>query len=61
MVRVGLIKAGYPEAAFSRERLCILYTIEVVQEIAKLQDELNLKTVPRSRKFEHGQENTLTT
>ena len=61
VVRVGLRKAGYPEAAFSRERLCILHTIEVAQEIEKLQDELNLKTISRRRKFEHGQENTLTT
>lgn len=58
---VGLLKAGYPEAAFSREHLCILHIMEVAQQITKAQYELNMRTVRRRRKFGHGQENTLTT
>ncbi|KAJ7391492.1 hypothetical protein OS493_018539 [Desmophyllum pertusum] len=34
VARVGLLKAGYPEAAFSRERLCVLHTIEGLGEWA---------------------------
>ena len=33
--RVGLLKAGYPEAAFSRERLCILHIIEAAKLITR--------------------------
>ena len=33
IARVGLLKAGHPEAAFSRERLCILHIISVAKEI----------------------------
>ena len=61
VTRVGLLKAGYPEAAFSREHLCILHIIEVAQQITIAQYELNMRTVRRRRKFGHGQENTLTT
>ena len=61
VTRVGLLKAGQPEAAFSRERLCILHMIEVAKEITKVQYELDMATIRRKRKFQHGEENTLGT
>ena len=61
VARVGILKAGYIEAAFSRERLCILHIIEVAKQISRAQYNLNMRTIRRKRKFEHGQENTLTT
>ena len=61
ITRVGLLKAGYPEAAFSRERLCILHMVEVAIKIRSTQEELSSKSFRRKRKFTHGQENTFTT
>lgn len=61
IARVGLLKAGYPEAAFSRERLCILHIIEVAKLITRTQGELDMTTVRRRRTFAHGKENTVTT
>ena len=61
VTRVGLLKAGQPEAAFSRERLCILHMIEVAKEITKVQYELDMATIRRKRKFQHGEENILGT
>ena len=61
ITRVGLLKAGYPEAAFSRERLCILHMIEVAIKIRSTQDEISSKSICRKRKYAHGQENTLLT
>ena len=37
IARVGLLKAGQPEAAFSRERLCILHYITVAKQIYRNQ------------------------
>ena len=37
IARVGLLKAGHPEAAFSRERLCILHYITVAKQIYRNQ------------------------
>ena len=54
IARVGLLKAGFPEAAFSREYLCILHIIETAKLITKPQGELNMKTVCRRRTFSHG-------
>ena len=54
IARVGLLKAGFREAAFSRECLCILHIIETAKLITKPQDELNMKTVCHSRTFAHG-------
>ena len=56
-----LLKAGYPEAVFSRERLCILHIIEVAKLITRTQGELDMTTVRRRRTFAHGKENTVTT
>ena len=56
ITRVGLLKAGYPEAAFSRERLCILHMVEVAIKITSTQEELSSKSFRRKRKFAHGQE-----
>ena len=61
ITRVGLLRAGYPEAAFSRERLCILHMVEVAIKITSTQEELSTKSFRRKRKFAHGQENTVTT
>lgn len=58
VTRVGLLKAGYPEAAFS---FCMLHVIEVAKEITKVQYELDMATIRRKRKFQHGEENTLWT
>ena len=59
VTRVGLLKAGHSDAAFSRERLCILHIIEVAQQISKAQYELNMRAVRRRRKFGHVQKNTI--
>lgn len=61
IMRVGLLKGGYPEAAFSRERLCLLHIIETAMKIWKTQEELSMKSIHRKRKFAVGQENTSTT
>lgn len=61
ITRVGLLKAGYPEAAFSRECLCIFHMVEVAIKITSTQEELSSKSFRRKRKFAHGQENTVTT
>ena len=61
ITRVGLLRAGYPEATFSRERLCILHMVEVAIKITSTQEELSSKSFRRKRKFAHGQENTVTT
>jgi len=37
--RVELLKAGYPEAAFSRERLCVLHMIAVAKQIPQIQED----------------------
>ena len=60
VTRVGLLKAGHPEAAFSRQRLCILHMIEVAKELT-VQYELDMTTIHRQRKFQHGEEDTLRT
>lgn len=39
MTRVGLLKAGYQEAAYSRERLCILHMNAVAKQIAYIQED----------------------
>lgn len=44
ITRVGLLKAGYPEAAFSREHLCILHMVEVAIKIRSTQEELSSKS-----------------
>ena len=59
IARVGLLKAGHPEAAFSRERLCILHYITVAKQIYRNQAEMS--SIRRSRTFAHGKEETLTT
>ena len=59
ITRVGLLKAGYLEAAFSRERLCILQMIEVAIKIRSTQEELSSKSIRRKRKYGHGQEKTV--
>jgi len=59
IARVGLLKAGQPEAAFSRERLCILHYITVAKQIYRNQTEMS--SIRRSRTFAHGKEETLTT
>ena len=56
---VGLLKAGHPEAAFSRERLCILHYITVAKQIYRNQTKMS--SIRRSRTFAHGKEETLTT
>ena len=61
VTRVGLPKAGHPEAAFSRERLCILHMIEVAKEKTTVQYELDMATINRQRKFQHGEEDLLAT
>ena len=61
VTRVGLPKAGHPEAAFSREHLCILHMIEVAKEKTTVQYELDMATINRQRKFQHGEEDLLTT
>lgn len=52
--RVGLLKAGYPEAAFSRERLCILHMVEVAIKIRSTQEERSSKSFHRKKKFTQG-------
>ena len=59
IARVGLLKASHPEAAFSRERLCILHYITVAKQIYRNQAEMS--SICRSRTFAHGKEETLTT
>ena len=54
ITRVQLLKAGYLEAAFSREHLCILHMIEVVMTIRSRQEELSstpCKSFCRKRKY----------
>lgn len=60
VTRVGLLKAGHLEAAFSRQHLCILHVIEVAKEIT-VQYELDMATIRRKKKFQHGEEDTLGT
>lgn len=57
--RVGLVKAGHPEAAFSRERLCILHYITVAKQIYR--NWVEMSSIRHSRTFAHGKEETLTT
>ena len=45
VTRVRLLKAGNLEAAFSKERLCILNMIVVAKEITKVQYELDMATI----------------
>ena len=61
ITRVGLLKAGYPEGAFSRERLCILHMVEVAIKIRSTQEERSSKSFHPKRKFAQGRENTVTT
>ena len=62
ITRVQLLKAGYLEAAFSREHLCIkLHMIEVAMTIRSTQEELSSKSFRRKRKYANGKENTVTT
>ena len=59
IARVGLLKAGQPEAAFSRERLWSLHYIAVAKQIYRNQTEMS--SIRRSRTNAHGKEETLTT
>ena len=61
IARVGLLKAGYPEAAFSRERIRILHIIAVGKEIANYQEEDMGLSIRRTRTFALGKDETLTT
>jgi hypothetical protein len=61
IARVGLLKAGYPEAAFSRERIRILHIIDVGKEIANYQEEDMGLSIRRTRTFALGKDETLTT
>ena len=61
LARVGLLKAGYPEAAFSRERLCILHMIVVAKQIAEIQEDRLAYSIRRIRAFAHGNSSTMTT
>ena len=59
IARVGLLKAGQPEAAFSRERVCILHYITAAKQIYR--NETEMSSICRSRTIAHGKEETLTT
>ena len=48
------LKAGYLEAAFSRERSCLLHIIETATKIWQTQEELNMKYIHHKRKFAIG-------
>lgn len=61
VTRVGPLKAGHPETAFSRERLCILHMIEVAKKMTTVQYELDMATSRHKREFQHGEEDTLQT
>ena len=61
ITRVGLVKAGYPEAAFSRERLCILHMIAVAKQIVHIQENSKASSICRTRTFAHGKTNTMWT
>ena len=62
IARVGLLKGGLKEAAFSRERLCILHYIAVAKEISQHQvNNDSGHTVFRTRTFAHGKAKTVTT
>ena len=60
IARVALLKAGHQEAAFSRERLCILHLIATAKEISRNQAE-SISQYHRTRSFAHGNTETLTT
>ena len=59
IARVGLLKANHPEAAFSRERLCILHYVSVAKEIHRNQVEKS--SIRRYRTFALGKKENLTT
>ena len=59
IARVGLLKVGHPEAAFSRERLCILHYITVAKQMYR--NQAKMSSICRSRTFTHGKGETLTT
>ena len=61
ITRVGLLKAGYPEAAFSRERLCVLNMIAMAKQIAQIQEDSTAPFIRRARTFGHGKTVTMTT
>ena len=62
IARVGLLKAGHQEAAFSRERLCILHYITVAKEVSRNQAEHSRHSdVIRTRAYAHGKTETMTT
>ena len=61
ITRVGLLKAGYPEAAFSRERLCVLHMIAVAKQIAQIQEDSTTPFIRRTRTFGHDKTITMTT
>ena len=60
LARVGLLKAGYPEAAISRERLCILHMVAVAEQIAEIQEDRLASSILRIRTFAHGNSSTMT-
>ena len=60
IARVGLLKAGHQEAAFSRECLCILHLIATAKEISRNQA-ASISQYHRARSFAHGNTETLTT
>lgn len=59
IARVGLLKANHSEAAFSRERLCLLHYVSVAKEIYSNQVEKSC--IRRSRTFALGKKENLTT
>ena len=59
IARVGLLKANHADAAFSRERLCILHYVTVTRQIYRNQAQKS--SICRSRTFAHGKEETLRT
>lgn len=61
LAREGLLKEGYPEAAFSRERLCILRMIAVAKQIAEIQEDRLASSIHRIRAVAHGNSSTMTT
>ena len=61
ITRVGLLKAGCPEAAFSREHLCILHMIAVAKQIANIQEDSKASSIRITKTFAHGKTNTLWT
>ena len=58
IVRVGLLKAGHQDAAFSRERLAILHQIATARELVR--NQASSTRIICKRKFAHGKTEMLT-